>query len=108
MVEVADSAVVALQGLRNVGALAAGVTHEMNNCLAALAGYAQVLQSIPPEQLPARNDILGNIREQALRCNLLIGFMSFRWMGPDDNIAVRKCAFQTCRHHIDSKRCTFH
>ena len=52
-----------------IGDFAAGVAHELNSPLTAIAGYAQMLPSLPEEQ---RGEALGTIEREALRLGRIV------------------------------------
>jgi two-component system NtrC family sensor kinase len=74
--------------LSALGEMISGVAHELNNPLAAVMGYAQLLESSPELPPPARRKVQ-SISQQAVRCQRIVrGLLSFARHHPSEKAPV--------------------
>ena len=74
--------------LSALGEMISGVAHELNNPLAAVMGYAQLLESSPELPPPARRKVHA-INQQAVRCQRIVrGLLSFARHHPSEKAPV--------------------
>ena len=95
--------------LASLGQLVAGAAHEINNPLAAILGYSELLSS-NPTLTPAQASMAGKIAQQARRTrDLVADLLSFAQQTPAEKVAVDigvllNRAVQIEALHLDPKK----
>jgi PAS domain S-box-containing protein len=85
--------------LASIGALAAGIAHEINNPIGAILLYAQSAQLLEPSDDTARNRMLREIVEQSERCGRIVrSILQFakqeateKWLTDTNGAVIHAC-----------------
>ena len=72
-----------------LGDLVGSVAHELNNPLAAIAGYAQLLASLPSDRLLEQRGCLDDLRDEANRCAQIVQNLLAFARTPSDDAPLR-------------------